>query len=299
MKDESVSIENRQLILDFVHSMQAHSVKSRRLTKSIHILSIISRLLNKEFKLAEKKDIEVVFALIENSSYADWTKYDFKVVTKRFYKWLLGDDEEYPLCVKWIKSKEPKNHTLPEELITPEEIKKLIEVTDNPRDRALISLLYESGARIAELLSLKIKHIEFGEKVTTVLLDGKTGPRKIPVITSTPHLKIWLSFHPFRNNSNAMLWTKLIIRQEQGRTKEEALSYDGIRKLLQKLFAKISLKKDCNPHLFRHSRATFLAKHLTEAQLKIFFGWTQSSGMACRYVHMSGRDLNEVILNIQ
>jgi len=56
------------------------------------------------------------------------------------------------------------------------------------------------------------------------------------------------------------------------------------------------VKKRCNPHLFRHSRATLLAQHLTEAQLKQVFGWTQSSKMASVYVHLSGRDTDDALL---
>jgi len=41
-----------------------------------------------------------------------------------------------------------------------------------------------------------------------------------------------------------------------------------------------------------------LAKHLTEAQLKEYFGWTQASDMASRYVHLSGRDVDSAIMKL-
>ena len=56
--------------------------------------------------------------------------------------------------------------------------------------------------------------------------------------------------------------------------------------------------KKCNPDLFRHSRATFLSKHLTEAEMKEYFGWTQASDMAAVYVHLSGRDVDSALLRI-
>jgi len=58
------------------------------------------------------------------------------------------------------------------------------------------------------------------------------------------------------------------------------------------------VKKRVNPHAFRHSRATFLANNLTEAQMKEYFGWVQSSGMAAVYVHLSGRDVDNAILKL-
>jgi hypothetical protein len=35
---------------------------------------------------------------------------------------------------------------------------------------------------------------------------------------------------------------------------------------------------------------------LSEAQMKEFFGWTQSSNMASVYVHLSGRDVDSALL---
>jgi len=53
-----------------------------------------------------------------------------------------------------------------------------------------------------------------------------------------------------------------------------------------------------NFHNFRHSRATYLANHLTEAQMKEFFGWVQASDMASIYVHLSGRDVDKALFKV-
>jgi ribosomal protein L40E len=68
--------------------------------------------------------------------------------------------------------------------------------------------------------------------------------------------------------------------------------------LLRQLKARCGVKKAVNPHNFRHSRATFLANHLSDAQLKQHFGWTQSSRMASIYIHLSGRDVDKALLKI-
>ncbi len=48
--------------------------------------------------------------------------------------------------------------------------------------------------------------------------------------------------------------------------------------------------------MFRHSRATFMAGHLTEFQMNRYFGWKQGSDMASTYVHMSGKDLDSAVM---
>jgi len=80
---------------------------------------------------------------------------------KCFYKW-LNDDIEYPESVKWIgtkvKTTDREVHSA-NDLITEEEIKKVIHSAKHPRDKAFISILYESGARIGEIGSLQIKNV--------------------------------------------------------------------------------------------------------------------------------------------
>ena len=67
---------------------------------------------------------------------------------------------------------------------------------------------------------------------------------------------------------------------------------------IRKMALKAGIRKRVFPHLFRHSRATFLASRMTEAQMKEYFGWTQSSDMAATYVHLSGRDVDDTLLKI-
>ena len=74
--------------------------------------------------------------------------------------------------------------------------------------------------------------------------------------------------------------------------------YHSIRAMLRKAGKRAGIKKRVNPHIFRHSRATDLANHLTEAQMKEFFGWTMDSDTASVYVHLSGRNTDEAILRM-
>ena len=67
---------------------------------------------------------------------------------------------------------------------------------------------------------------------------------------------------------------------------------------MKKITRKAGIKKRVYPHLFRHSRATHLASHLTEAQMKQYFGWVQASKMASVYVHLSGRDVDKALLRL-
>jgi len=68
--------------------------------------------------------------------------------------------------------------------------------------------------------------------------------------------------------------------------------------MLRKAKEIANITKAVNPHAFRHARATHLAKHLPEAIMKEYFGWTQSSKMASIYNHLSGKDVDEALLKM-
>lgn len=197
-----------------------------------------------------------------------------------------------PEAAKAITIRSQKNKKLPEDLLTQKEIETLLDNCGNSRDRALISFLYESGCRKGELLSIKIKNAaldEYGAVVT--LPEGKTGSRRVRVIYSSSFLREWLNDHPLKNNKEAVLFCSL-------REPYNTISDAGLREQLEKIAKKAGIQKRVNPHSFRHARATHLAEHLTEQQLKNYLGWTPGSNMAQVYVHLSGKNMDDAILKM-
>jgi len=66
---------------------------------------------------------------------------------KKFYKWYCK--EENPELTKWIKTTvKKKDQKLPEEMLTEIDILNLIEHAEHERDKAMIALLWDIGARI-------------------------------------------------------------------------------------------------------------------------------------------------------
>jgi len=253
---------------------------------------MIARWLNKPFEDATKEDLLKLVQKIELSDYSDWTKHDYKAMLKIFYRWLRGT-EEYPEEVRWIRPGRRRKKILPEELLTEDEVKQMAEVAKNQRDKAFVLVLYESGCRIGEILSLKIRNVQFDDYGAVLMVSGKTGDRRVRIIASVPALASWLNIHPNKNNPNAPLWMSLGTRYGKS-----ILTYSAMKENLKELAERAGIKKRVYPYLFRHSRATKLANHLTEAQLKQLFGWTQDSRMASTYIHLSGRDVDDALLRL-
>ena len=293
-KFTNLSKNNKKKIFDFQKNCIAQGLSKARVLRYLQDLPKLAEYLGKDFEKATKKDFENVLNKLESTDYAPQTKLDFKKSIKKFYKWLNGG-EECPESVKWIKTgRKLNNKKLPEELLTEDDVKLMIESAFNPRDRAIISVLWESGCRAAELLTMDIKHIVFEESITRAIFQGKTGARRVPLLDSTPYISEWLNNHPLRDNPSAPLWVGI---GTVGRNKP--MSYAAFRKMLAEVAQKANVKCRVNPHNFRHSRATFLANHLTEAQMNQYMGWVPGSDMPATYVHLSGRDVDEAILKLR
>lgn len=281
-------------IENFAKLRLAKGSTKARVVKCMYCLRFLADWLGKDFAIATKDDLISLVSQIDSRDYSEYTKYDFKIVLKMFYKWLKGNDEEVPIEIKWLKPR-MKNykHKLPEELLTVEEVEKLAAATTNSRDRALVLILYESGCRIGELLYLKIKNVQFDNYGAVLLVNGKTGYRRVRIIATCQALSQWLQEHPDKDNPNAPLWPARLSRYQA-----VPCSYPSILAMFDRARQASGVKKRIYPHLFRHSRATALASKLTEAQMKEYFGWVQGSGMAATYVHLSGRDVDSTLLQL-
>lgn len=296
VKDKDMIPKNKQLIRDFDDYAVSTGMKECRRAKYLTILSNLSKWLNKDFNKATKKDILKLVAGIEDSDKKEWTKVTYKVVLKRFYRWFKGKDEFNPDEVRWIKASMKREQCkLPEELLSEEEVNKMAQASSNPRDKAIVQCLYETGCRIGELLTIRIGNIKFDEYGAVLHVRGKTGDRRIRIVASAPVLSTWLEHHPYREDPRAFVW---IVRLNGKEGPYKPYMYAPVLQLVKRLAVNAGIKKRIYPHLFRHSRATALANKLTEAQMKAYFGWVQDSDMAGVYVHLSGRDVDDALLKI-
>lgn len=296
-KERKVNEKNKNLILSFVDYLVTEGISKPRITKYIDMIRYWAILLNKDFDLVKKEDIAKVLTKIQlNENYSVWTKHAYKVMLRRFFQWLKKTGDDYPEEVKWMKSRISKcDQKLPGEgeLLSEEEVMKVLAVTDHPRDRAFISVLWESGCRVGEIGSMRISNVLIDELGILITVIGKTGSRKIRLVSSTEPLISWLKVHPFKNDKDSPLWINRMTTKSA-----QPLSYRNIAYMIQWYFNKAGINKRCNPHIFRHSRATFLANHLTEFQMNQYFGWVQGSDMPSTYVHMSGKEVEQAILTL-
>ncbi|MFC7071614.1 tyrosine-type recombinase/integrase [Halovenus rubra] len=281
-----ISEANKELLRDYKRDQMLNGLSEATLLKNLSRLKVLSENSDKPFNEMDKSDVKDLLEWVHSQDYTDETIDTYKTVMRGFWTWL--NDGETPEEIDWIKlSNSNGNDTLPKDLLSKEDIEAQVEAAKNPRDRAFIYTLYETGARIGELIDLTVGDIEDRKHGKKVVIDGKTGSRRLPLVESVPYINQWLNEHP-NPEKEAPLWCKI----QQGGP-DDKLGYRYIReKVLKKNMDRADIDKPSNPHHYRHSRASELATEMTEAQLCEWFGWVQGSDVPQRYVHLSGRDID-------
>jgi site-specific recombinase XerD len=310
------SDRNKELIKQHHNFLFAKGTGTQRVGKISWQLRNICEHIQKDLDKLNSQDIENLVAYINTQTdYADATKGDYRRMVKSFYKWYEDEDER--LYSKDLKSKDEtvreRAENLREEaikfykyirknvsraykikqidysnVITDEDCRKLVDTTPLMMEKAIISVLHESGCRIGEFLGMRIKDIEIKENYAMIKVDGKTGERRIPIIQSLPFLLRYLDEHLDKNNSNSLVWIS-----KNSRFYKRPLHYIGIKRILEKAYIKAELKKKCNPHWFRHSRATILGTEYTEQVMCKIFGWMIGSKQVKTYVHLGAKQVED------
>jgi ribosomal protein L40E len=159
-------------------------------------------------------------------------------------------------------------------------------------------LLWDSGCRIGEVMPLRVGDISFDQYGAVVLVSGKTGRRRLRLTGSVPDLQAWMNIDPLRKDPSAPLWTT---HRRYG-SAVRALNDQTVRNNLKAIARRAGISGRVYPHLLRHARLTDLVrsdgkrKGLNEMELRIVAGWERSSIMPATYIHLSGADVEQKIL---
>ena len=290
LENEPFNKEIKDTIKKFVNDLKIkENISEIRRINYVQRLRKVAEWIPDGFLRPKAKDIDTIMEKLFDSDYSDWTRTTYITMVKKFYRWHLGKLPDY---IQNMKTKVKGNGKAPDDLLTYQDVTALIENSKNARDRALFSVLYDSGCRIGEIINMRIKDLSFDEFGALLRVTGKTGFRQVRIVgNSIAYLRAWLDNHPLRNDVNAFLFCNLS-ENILGRS----LTYADVYSIIRHTAKRAGIKKRIHPHLFRHTRATILASKVTEAPLEAQMGWVHGSRQTRTYVHLSLRDQDNAIL---
>ncbi len=151
--------------------------------------------------------------------------------------------------------------TVPIELLSKDEVKRLVDACGRMitglRDAALIVLLYRSGLRIAEALSLYPKDIN-GAECMIRILHGKNNKARTSGIDpfAIRVIEDWIKIREERLGIDR---DKPIFCTIRRHSKNDTISDSQVRNLMVKIRKKTEIAKRVHCHGFRHTHASELA----------------------------------------
>lgn len=184
---------------------------------------------------------------------------------KSLQRWLSSLRSFFRFCIRrgWMKNNiaegisAPKSPKLLPKTLDVDQTAQFVAVEGddfiNKRDCALLELIYSSGLRLAEVTSLNVKDIDWGEAMLTVIGKGRKM-RVLPIGTmAMTALKDWLvARKQYTQDSEPALFTT----QRGGR-----ISHRAVQVRMQQLSASQGMDNPIHPHMLRHS----FASHMLES----------------------------------
>jgi site-specific recombinase XerD len=144
-----------------------------------------------------------------------------------------------------------KPRSLPE-VLSQDEIRRLLEVTTNIKHKNLLMLVYSAGLRIGEALSLELSDID--SKRMLIHVKGAKGKKDRYTLLSE---KLLISLREYYKSYRPK---KLLFEGQKG----GAYTAVSARKIIQRSVVKAGITKRVHMHTLRHSFATHLLENGTD-----------------------------------
>lgn len=299
--------DEKKLFRQFADDATSLNIGHRRIEKYRTDLIIACRMANMGLSQILKNIDSLKKAIMkinEDKTYKWETKKDAKRTLGSLYHFKHYKDRSLKYAPKEIRQiiehkKKASDKRIAKPIILRQEMREMVKHADI-QDRALLSLLFETGMRIGEFISLRRKDImQIEEGLDINVPAGKTGERRIVAVEPTKYVMAWLDRHPLKN-PDSPLWI-------DERTKKP-IEGAGITKRIKKIVLRMNearkkqglplFSKDHNPHNFRHSRASELGGEagMTEQIMDKFFGWELDSPMPKIYMHLTDEQVKRAVL---
>ena len=204
-----------------------------------------------------EKDLEDYVKYLEDNKFAAATVSRNIASLKAFYHFMVQEgivqeDISGPLKAPRIEKKIP-------EIMSPDEVVRLLEQPsgDSPkeiRDKAMLELLYATGIRVTELITLKISDVNM--PMSFILCRDRNKERIIPFGAEAKN-----ALGRYLNGTRDEMLENKASDVLFANCSGQPMSRQGFWKLIKYYAKKADIKADITPHTLRHSFAAHLVEN--------------------------------------
>lgn len=262
---------------------------------------LLIRGVHKEYVIRYKTGRKLAVEIIGDIELKEITMDDVSTFTQRLYSYKQRRSNttvsHYVACLRIVlrywkargeEALEPSLIPIPKRnchipaCLTPEEVEKMIQSTDDIRSKFVISFLYSSGVRVSEFSQLNKDSVRSGQ--FTVIGKG-SKPRLCFIDARTK--KLMEQYFEERDDNSDAIATTVDGHRMQPYT---------VQKIIKEVREEANIDKHVTPHTFRHSFATnFIKNGGGLRSLQMLLGHSHISTVQI-YTHLVDNDLKESYL---
>nr|MDD3720380.1 tyrosine-type recombinase/integrase [Candidatus Gracilibacteria bacterium] len=220
-------------LLDLERELKYRNYSPRTIEVYINCTEYFLKYIKNDLSKISKETIIDFTIHLQTKNKAPKTINLYKDAIKFFLKEVLKLNLDFEIKL----SKEAKKLPV---VLSKEEIQKILENTNNPKHKLLLSLSYASGLRVSEIINLKVGDINL-EELTIHIKGAKGNKDRITVFSEK-------------------LKNDYLIESERGGKITERTAQIIFKNALQKA----GIKKEASFHSLRHSFATHLLENGTD-----------------------------------
>jgi integrase/recombinase XerD len=178
---------------------------------------------------------------------------------KQFYRYQVRSGQRQDNPTELIST--PKINRLLPDTLTEQDMELLLNAPDTNtayglRDRCMLELMYSSGLRVSELVSVELSQINLNMGLIRLMGKGNKE-RVIPVGEEAQH---WLKNY-MRYGRNELISRKVNSDALFLSSRGSAITRQAFWQHLKKYLVKAGIKTSYSPHSLRHAFATHLLNH--------------------------------------
>lgn len=250
----NLSNNNKEILFNYQTYLVTVKLLNVDTTINSYILDIYKYLeyLNKDYNKTDNKDIYNYLKYLSDNSYSIYSVVRKISSIKSFYNY-LSDESIYEIH---LNIERPKFYKKLPNVLTIDEVDKLLDIKlETPfdyRNKAMLELMYATGLRVSELISLTPLNIDLEQKL--VRCYGKGNKERIVPMgdTAVKYLKLYLE--EYRDCLTKKTLCDNLFLNNHG----QKLTRQGFFKMLKKQADEKGIKENITPHMLRHSFATHL-----------------------------------------
>ena len=169
--------------------------------------------------------------------------------------------------------------TLGDRLLSEIDVLTIIETETNPRNRAVLRLLYYGGLRVSELCALKWQNLSMRDNAGQVTVYGKGGKTRTVLVPAS----VWVELKKLRGDAPAE--APVFCSKKKSHDGKGHLTRGWVQKIVSAAAKRAGITGKVSPHALRHAHASHSLErgaklHLVQATLG-----HSSVAVTSRYLH--------------